>query len=194
MQASFDVSPIDTYLTNRFNKIPTLMKLNSLTILLIAAFSGLSSAAFAQGETATRPSPPVEQKGKYQDAKIVIDYSAPSVKGRTIWGDLVPYGKVWRTGANEATTFETDKDIMIQDQKLPAGKYALFTIPGEKEWVWIFNSVPDQWGAYKYDESKDVIRVKSVAQQSPVYHEQLRFDTGGGEKVTLYWENLQVSF
>jgi hypothetical protein len=169
------------------------MKLNSLSVLLIAAFSVIASASFAQGDKATRPSPPVEQKGKYQDANIVINYSAPSVKGRTIWGDLVPYGKVWRTGANEATTFETDKDIMIQDQKLPAGKYALFTIPGEKEWVWIFNSVPDQWGAYKYDESKDVIRVKAMAQPSPVFHEQLRFDTGGN-KVTMYWENQQVSF
>jgi len=169
------------------------MNINSLTFLWFAAFSMLTSVVFAQGDAATRPSPPLEQKGKLQDAQVMINYSAPSVKGRTIWGDLVPYGKVWRTGANEATTFETDKDIMIQDQKLPAGKYALFTIPGESEWTWIFNSQPDQWGAYKYDESKDVLRVKSVAQPSPVFHEQLKFDTGG-DKVTLYWENLQVSF
>ena len=95
-------------------------------------------------------------------------------KDGLIWGDLVPYGKVWRTGANEATTFETDKDIMIKEQKLPAGKYALFTIPGETEWTWIFNSVWDQWGAYKYDESKDVLRVKSTPESSSVFHEQLK--------------------
>jgi hypothetical protein len=114
------------------------------------------------------------------------------VKGRTIWGDLVPYGKVWRTGANEATTIETNKDIMIQGQKLPAGKYALFTIPGETEWTWIFNSVWDQWGAYKYDGSKDVLRITTKPQKSPVFHEQLRFDITN-EKISLAWENLLIS-
>ncbi|HSF88866.1 MAG TPA: DUF2911 domain-containing protein [Saprospiraceae bacterium] len=168
------------------------MKMNFFSLLCIAGLSLVVSVANAQTDKSTRPSPPVEIKDKIQGASVAINYSAPSVKGRTIWGDLVPYGKVWRTGANEATTFETDKDIMIQGQKLPAGKYALFTIPGETEWTWIFNSVWDQWGAYKYDESKDVLRVKAVPQKSPVFNEQFRIDIAD-EKVTLSWENLQVS-
>ena len=146
-----------------------------------------------QTDKSTRPSPPKVAKGIYKEAGVSIDYSAPAVKGRVIWGDLVPYGRVWRTGANEATTFETNKDLVIQGQTLPAGKYALFTIPGEKEWTWVFNSVWDQWGAYKYDESKDVVRAKGIPQASPVFHEQMIFLVEK-EKITLYWENLYVSF
>jgi hypothetical protein len=169
------------------------MNMKLLTMICLAGFSLLSSAAFSQADKSTRPSPPMETKDTIQGALVVINYSAPSVKGRTIWGDLVPYGKVWRTGANEATTFETSKDLMIQGQKLPAGKYALFTIPGEKEWTWIFNSVWDQWGAYKYDEAKDVLRIKSAPQPSAVFNEKLRFDIAG-EEVILFWENLMVKF
>jgi hypothetical protein len=151
------------------------------------------NSAIGQTDNSTRPSPPMEAKGTFLGAQVAINYSSPSVKGRAIWGDLVPFGKVWRTGANEATTFETDKDLMIQGQKLPAGKYGLFTIPGETEWTWIFNSVWEQWGAYKYDESKDVLRIKSISKPSPVYHEQMTFLLEK-DKVSLYWENLSVSF
>lgn len=168
------------------------MKPYSLTFMCLVFLSVLTANVTAQADKSTRPSPPMEVKGKLQGAQVNISYSSPSVKGRTIWGDLVPYGKVWRTGANEATTFETDKDIVIHDQKLPAGKYALFTIPGETEWIWIFNSVWDQWGAYKYDESKDVVRISTPAQKSPVFHEQLRFDIVN-EKISLSWENLLIS-
>lgn len=86
----------------------------------------------AQEDKSARPSPPAEARAKVGQANIAINYSSPAVKGRTIWGDLVPYGKVWRTGANEATTFETSTDLDINGHKLPAGKYGLFTIPGEK--------------------------------------------------------------
>jgi hypothetical protein len=144
-------------------------------------------------DKSTRPSPAMEAKGIIQGADVTIQYSAPSVKGRKIWGELVPFGKVWRTGANEATTFESNKDIVLHGQTLPAGKYALFTIPGEKEWTWIFNAVWEQWGAYKYDESKDVLRIVSTSQASPVFHEQMNIMIDGN-KVTLYWENLQVGF
>lgn len=168
------------------------MKSYSLTFIYLVFLSVLSTNGNAQADKSTRPSPPMEIKGKLQDAQVSISYSSPSVKGRTIWGDLVPYGKVWRTGANEATIFETDKDIIIQDQKLPAGKYALFTIPGETEWTWVFNSEWEQWGAYKYDESKDVLRINTVPQKSAVNNEQLRFEIVD-DKVMLYWENLMIS-
>src|SRR6187549_2507951 len=99
----------------------------------------MSSAIWAQADKSKRPSPPGTATGKVNGATITINYSSPSVKGRKIWGDLVPYGQTWRAGANEATTFETDKEIMVEGKSLPAGKYAFFTIPGEKEWVIIFN-------------------------------------------------------
>lgn len=163
----------------------------SLVVVALTLFS--PKGLFAQTDKSTRPSPPAQAQGMIQDAQVTIDYSSPSVKGRKVWGELVPYGKVWRTGANEATVFQSTADIMIQGQKLPAGKYALFSIPGEQEWIWIFNSVWDQWGAFKYDESKDVLRVKATPQASPVFNEKMRIDILEG-KVTLSWENLQVSF
>jgi len=169
------------------------MKFRFLSVFLSGVFSFISFAGFAQTDKASRPSPPIEVKGIINEVSVTINYAAPSVKGRTIWGDLVPYGKIWRTGANEATTFETDKELIIHDQKLPAGKYALFTIPGEEEWTWIFNSVWDQWGAYKYDETKDVLRIKTIPQKSSVFNEQLRFEIED-DWVSLYWENLLVSF
>ncbi len=169
------------------------MKLKFYSLFCIAGLSLVASTAFAQTDKSARPSPPVELRDTLLGALVSISYSAPSVKGRTIWGDLVPYGKVWRTGANEATTFETDKDLMLQGQKLPAGKYALFTIPGKEEWTWIFNAVWDQWGAFKYDAAKDVLRITAAPQASPVFNERLRFEIEG-DHVKLYWENLAVGF
>ncbi|MBK9103119.1 MAG: DUF2911 domain-containing protein [Saprospiraceae bacterium] len=167
------------------------MKVNLSFVLSIAGLLLISFSAKGQVDKSTRPSPPVQISDSLLDARVTISYSAPSVKGRTIWGDLVPYGKVWRTGANEATTFETDKDIILQGQKLPAGKYALFTIPGKEEWTWIFNTVWDQWGAFKYDATKDVLRITSTPQASPVFNEQLRFEITG-DHIQLHWENLSV--
>ena len=92
-----------------------------LTLTMAAMF--LSSAIWAQGDKANRPSPPATATGKVNGATITINYSSPGVKGRQIWGSLVPYDKVWRAGANEATLFETDKDIKVEGKSLPAGKY-----------------------------------------------------------------------
>src|SRR5687767_4572105 len=123
---------------------------NSLLLLLFSAF--LTVLGQAQNAPANRPSPAATATGKIGAANVSVNYSSPSVKGRTIWGDLVPYGKVWRAGANEATVFQTDRDITIEGKKLPAGKYSFFTIPTENEWTLIFNKQPEQWGAYKYDD------------------------------------------
>lgn len=145
-----------------------------------------------------RPSPPTETNGTIGDLKVQIKYSQPSVKGRTVWGELVPYGKVWRTGANEATTIELSRDCKVAGKMLRAGKYALFSIPGEKSWTIIFNTVSDQWGAYKYDESKDALRITDVKPgKSSEFNERLKFDvkTSGDEgEITLSWESLKVSF
>ena len=153
----------------------------------------MSFVATAQTDKTARPSPPAEASETIHGATVKVSYSSPSVKGRVIWGDLVPYGKVWRTGANEATIFETDKDIKINGEKLAAGKYALFTIPGESEWTFIFNTVWDQWGAFKYDQAKDALRVKAKPEKSAVFNEKLKFEIKD-KMVVLSWENLMVGF
>src|SRR5689334_13206121 len=98
---------------------------------------------------AQKKSPPATALGKVAGASITITYSSPSVKGRKIWGELVPYGKAWRAGANEATTFMTDKDIKVEGKELKAGKYSLFIVPSENEWEFILNSETGQWGIKK---------------------------------------------
>lgn len=142
-----------------------------------------------------RPSPPAEASATIGSATVRIDYSMPSVKGRTIWGELVPYGSVWRTGANEATVFEVDKAVTINGKTLPAGKYGLFSIPAEGgKWTIIFNSIWDQWGAYNYDESKDALRVEATTANLDEVVEKLTFAIADGGQVTLSWGKLAASF
>ena len=153
----------------------------------------ISSIAFAQ-EGKAKPSPAATATGKMGDKTVTIVYAQPAVKGREVWGKLVPYNEVWRTGANDATTFEVDKDVMIEGQALKAGKYSLFTIPTEGgEWTIIFNSVAKQWGAYSYDATKDVLRVKVKSEKSKDMMERMTFDVKDN-KVHLMWENLAVAF
>ncbi len=126
------------------------------TLLFVAT---ISVSAFAQEKKAPA-SPAATATGKIGDATITINYSSPAVKGRTIWGGLEKYDVVWRAGANDATTFETDKDIKVEGKTLPAGKYSFFLIPKESgTWTAIFNKEPKQWGAYKYEAAKDQLRV-----------------------------------
>lgn len=151
----------------------------------------ISISVMAQ-HTKPRVSPPETVTGKIKQAMITIHYSSPSVKGRVIWGGLVPYDSVWRAGANEATTFETDKDIKVQGKLLPMGKYSFFLIPKTNGvWVAIFNKEPEQWGAFKYDASKDQLRVKVTPKMSKGKQEMLSYRiTSKG--VALDWENLTV--
>ena len=141
-----------------------------------------------------RPSPPQEVKAVVGDLSISIAYSSPGVKNRKIWGELVPYNKVWRTGANEATTIEVSRDCKVGGSVLKAGKYSLFSIPGENEWTIIFNSVPDQWGAYKYDAAKDALRIKAIPTESAEFNERLKFEIMQEGKASLSWEKLMVSW
>lgn len=172
------------------------MQLSKRFLLLLSLFTlGVFTSLHAQEDKSKRPSPLMETKASVGDLKINIAYGSPAVKGRKIWGALVPYSEVWRTGANEATTFEVNKDVTIEGQKLPAGKYSLFTIPTEKEWTVIFNKEPDQWGAYNYNKDMDALRVTVKPEKSKQMNERLTFkvDQKTG-KVTLLWENLSVSF
>ena len=161
-----------------------------LTFLFVTAFVGI--AACAQ-DNASRPSPAAKATGKAGSATITIDYSQPSVKGRKVFGDLVPYGKVWRTGANEATVFETDSDIKVEGKTLPKGKYGLFTVPGENEWTIIFNKTWNQWGAFRYVQEDDVLRVQVKPTKAGKLVEMMRISVEAG-KVTIAWENTAASF
>lgn len=147
--------------------------ISKLSIFTILSFL-LCISLYAQ--EAQKPSPPATAKGEINGADITINYHSPGVKGRVIWGDLVPFGKVWRAGANDATTFETSKDIKVEGKTLPAGKYSFFIIPGEEESVFIFNSVAKQWGHYDYDESKDVLRVNIPSEQTSTMEERLVYE------------------
>lgn len=151
----------------------------------------VSVNAFAQ-DTKKPASPPATATGKIKDATITINYSSPSVKGRTIWGGLEAYNKVWRAGANEATTFETDKNITVQGKPLPAGKYSFFLIPIESgTWTAIFNKEPKQWGAYKYEESKDALRVDVKTKALPVTQENLVYKINSNG-FTMDWDKISV--
>jgi len=163
-------------------------KLVSLSFLI--AFLFIGNYASSQDKKA---SPAATATGKSGNVTITINYSSPSVKGRKIWGDLVPFGKVWRTGADEATIFETDGDLKIEGQKLPKGKYSLFTIPEEKSWTIIINKKANQWGAYSYKQEDDVLRVKVKPGKSASFNESLAFAVSDG-KVSIRWENMEVAF
>jgi len=170
----------------------------SKRLLFIVIALTVSSMLWAQKDKSKRPSPPATASAKIAGAAIAIDYSSPSVKGRKIWGDLVPYGKVWRAGANEATIFQTDKDIKVEGKSLPAGKYSLFASPGEKEWSFIFNSETGQWGIKhggeaNRDPAKDVLTVVVKPGRSAVMNEKLIYEfTTSPRGFVLRWENLEV--
>ncbi len=162
----------------------------SLTLVVIACF--VSLASFAQKDKSKRPSPPAKAEGTVDGTKIVIDYSAPSAKGRKMLGGKEGFGKVWRTGANEATTFEVDKNVKVEGKELPKGKYSLYSIPGETEWVIIFNKVATQWGT-EYSESDDALRVKVKPAKTEKFVETFKIEINGGN-VDLLWENTKVTF
>jgi hypothetical protein len=169
---------------------PTMKKLSFLFAVIFLT----STAAFAQKKP--QASPADSTSGTLAGSMIKISYHSPSVKGRKIWGGLVPYDKVWRTGANEATIFSTSKDIKIGGKTLPAGKYSLYTTPGEKEWKIIFNSQTGQWGikmdgSTTDDAAKDVLVTTAKPMKSEGFNERMVFKiTKSG--FVLLWENLAV--
>ncbi|QNL22955.1 DUF2911 domain-containing protein [Hyphobacterium sp. CCMP332] len=167
-------------------------KINLSVFLLFFLFIG--GTAFAQKDKATRPSPPATAMNTVNGKNIKIDYSQPAVKDRVIWGELVPYEEVWRTGANEATTIEFSQDVSINGESVKAGKYSLFTVPNEDSWMVILNSEANQWGAYKYNEEKDVLRFKVKPQKIDKKSERLTFDVKESGKVSMMWDELMISF
>ena len=167
--------------------------------LLIAAVALMALPAVAQNQlTLPRPSQKASVMQTIGLTNMTITYSRPGVKGRQIWGALVPYDKVWRTGANEATTIAFSNDVMINGQKLAAGTYSLHTIPTQSgDWTLAFNNVANQWGSFTYDQTKDALRVKATPSKN-AFHEWLTFEvpdvTNDSARVVLEWENIAVPF
>jgi len=155
----------------------------------------ISSLAFSQ-DAKPKPSPAAKVSQITSSGnQISIDYSQPGVKGRTIGKDLEPMdGKVWRTGANNATVFEISKDAMVEGKALPAGKYGLFTLVNGNEWTIIFNKTFKQWGAFQYKEADDILRVKVTASKAPAFAERMTFLISEAGKVSLLWGDRQVDF
>jgi hypothetical protein len=179
-----------------------------ITGILVLLFLFINTPSFSQDDVRASLKADVKQRIGV-DTDIVIDYSRPGVKGRKIWGELVPYGLEpgnnysdgkpypWRAGANENTTINISKDVMIEGKKLPAGKYSIHTIPGEEEWTIMFNTVNDAWGSYQYDETKDALRITVNSLEAP-HCEWLTFGfedlAGTSATAFLHWEKLKVPF
>lgn len=165
------------------------MKILKISLVLFLSFFAIS---FANAQE--KPlSPPEKASGMINGATIQINYGSPSVRGRKIWGELVPFGEVWRAGANEATTFETDKDLTIEGVKLPAGKYSFFIIPNKDECTIIFNKEAKQWGAFKYKDKEDQLRVKVKPQMANSNVEKLIY-TINANTIVLSWDNWNIGF
>ena len=166
--------------------------------LLIGTLLLVATSALAQQQIRSpRPSPKASLMQSVGITDITINYNRPGVKGRAIWGALVPWDKVWRTGANEATTIQFSDDVWIEGQKLAKGLYSLHTVPTANEWTIIFNSVAEQWGSYSYNAEKDALRVK-VRPQTAEHREWLTFEipemTTDTAKVVIRWEKIAVPF
>ena len=193
----------------------------SLFTLVVVAVAALSVTAQVR---TPRPSPKASVMETIGVTDVTITYSRPGVKGRKIWGDplpgqvesvkgeatldnqnvrpkdavIVPWGHVWRAGANEATTFQVTDDVLINGQKLPAGSYSLHTIPTKDEWTIVFNGTANQWGSFDYDAAKDTLRVKSKPQWVNENQEWLAYTIepvgDDSAQVNIRWEKVSVPF
>jgi hypothetical protein len=174
----------------------SVMRKASFIILLFIIFTIVNIKLSAQLEL-----PRISQKASVTQTigltDITISYSRPNVKGRVIWGGLVPYNEVWRTGADEATTISFGENVLLNGYALSAGKYALFTIPNPDEWTIILNSVAKQWGAFNYDSTKDILRFKVKPVENKffetltIYFSEVTTSTA---VVNIAWEKLKASF
>ncbi|MFZ4263156.1 DUF2911 domain-containing protein [Sphingobacterium sp. HJSM2_6] len=171
------------------------MKKISLTLLILVGVLCCTAQAQLKLPPASTTQFIIQDLGVHQ---VSIIYQRPSIKGRVVFGDLVPFNQIWRTGANNATNITFQSEVMIEGQKLAEGTYALFTIPNKNEWTIIFNKNAKQWGSYKYDENDDVLRikVKPVAIKDKIETFTISFDDVKDQstKVSLAWENTKVAF
>ncbi|HXC15989.1 MAG TPA: DUF2911 domain-containing protein [Holophagaceae bacterium] len=167
------------------------MRDRAIPILLLAA------AALPAQVRQIRESPAASVSQDLGLTKVAISYHRPAVKGRVIWGGLVPYGQVWRTGANEATTFSFSTAVKVAGHEVPAGTYAFFAIPAKDHWTLILNKTADQWGAFSYKQDQDLLRFDVAPAPTPMQEwldYTLEVKDQGTAIATLRWEKLQISF
>jgi hypothetical protein len=162
------------------------------------AIMAVLGAGLVSGQERKRVSPHEKVSGKIGEANITVEYGRPSLKGRkAVGGELVPFGKVWRAGADEATTLTTDRDLMIGELHVPKGTYSLFVLPSEKDWTLIVNKNPKQWGAFQYKQTDDLGRVPMTVSKagSAVETFTIAIQPGAGGKgtLTMSWENTTAS-
>jgi len=164
---------------------------------VVAALAISAIALPAQQDKSSRPSPPAKAECKLPNGKtITVDYSSPRAKGRKLFGGLVPYGQVWRAGANEATTFVTTSDITVGGKAVPAGKYTIFAIPAEDKWTLIISKKTGEWGTAYPGPDNDLARIdmKVSKTPSPVENFTIAFDqTSAGCTLRMEWENTRAS-
>lgn len=163
------------------------------SLFMAGLFMMTSQLTFAQGQAPA--SPKMTVTGLIGKANVTLVYSSPSVKGRKIWGELVPMDKVWRAGANTATTMETDADISVKGNNLPKGKYSIYMIPSEGEWQVIINSEVGQWGIKRGGETtrnaeKDVLTIKAKPNKSD-FKEALEYKVVA-KGISFAWENIEM--
>lgn len=168
-------------------------------VLLLAAtltFVSCNSKQPKEPDPVRRKSPTAIASVKHADTYLKVVYGQPYKSGRKIFGELVPYGEIWRTGANEATEITTTKDILFSGERLDAGTYSLFSIPEEESWTIILNSELGLWGAFEYDASKDVMRVEADAHQTEQSDEAftIQFEevTGDSTEMVIKWVQTEV--
>jgi tetratricopeptide (TPR) repeat protein len=173
---------------------PTLPHRLAKTGIVFAFATCLTWAQPAVELPRASPMASVSQSFGYTTATVA--YSRPAVNGRVIWGGLVPYGKVWRAGANEATVLDLTTDARLNGQLLPKGRYGLFILPSEKDWTFIFSKTAKTWGAFSYDQKEDALRI-TVPHQSAEYLERLEYAfenlSDSGATLVARWEKLKAS-
>ena len=165
---------------------------SSIFVLGLLAAALVSAALVERADDSKRKSKNGKTAGVVDGVEVTVEYGRPNVNGRSIWGGLVPFDKVWRTGADEASTITFSADVLIEGEALAAGTYALFTIPGESEWTVIFNKTAEQWGAFNYDAGQDALRV-TVSPTESEHVESMDFVIDGSS-VALRWGELAVPF
>ena len=167
-----------------------------ITLTLLGSLL-LSSTVFCQDDKSKRPSPPAKATETLKSGAVVtIDYSSPALKGRVIGKDVEPKtGVIWRAGANEATSFEASRNVSVEGKALPAGKYAFFVLTAANgDATLIFNKNYNQWGAYDYKESEDVLRVPAKVGKAANSSERLTFAISKEGRVTLQWGTMEIAF
>jgi Protein of unknown function (DUF2911) len=179
------------------------MKKIALIAALCLAVASIASAQMNMSQDKPkRPSPPASAECKFSDGKTIkIDYSSPRAKGRKIFGEasekaLVPYGEVWRTGANDATTFVTDTNLMVGGKAVPAGSYTIFTVPKADAWWLVISKKTGEWGTDYPGEKEDLARVpmKVSKTPAPVENFTIAFDSAGSKcTLRMEWENIRAS-